>query len=141
LQQAKDFFGKVYQLLLDFVEILTYENILNCWKKCFEFSKSNILLIMVLMAEVYQLFLDFVERLTYENILNCRKKCFEFSKSNILLILVLMAAMVFTPAWYFAYLENQLIKIQKDEMTSSNLHLNATVEEMTKQIISKDEFI
>jgi hypothetical protein len=55
--------------------------------------------------------------------------------------MALIAAMFFAHAWCSANFENQQIKIYNDEMSSANLHLNATVEEMTKQIISKDEFI
>ena len=71
----------------------------------------------------------------YEKIKDYGKKCGEFIKSNILLIMAVLVAMLFALAWYLLYLENQRIKIQMDEMTSSNLHLNATVEEMTEQII------
>lgn len=63
----------------------------------------------------------------YENIKGCVKKCFEFSKSNFPLIMALMLAMFFALLWYSTYLENQQIKIQKDEMTD--------------QIIWKGEFI
>jgi ABC-type amino acid transport system permease subunit len=53
----------------------------------------------------------------YENIEGCVKKCVEFIKRNLPLIMALMLAMFFALLWYSTYLENQQIKIQKDEMT------------------------